>query len=514
MAVLWPATTRARLPAATIAVLLAMTAGAAAAPLARVEADVTSPGPRVGRSFLGFSQEFQNVGVLTGDQSSGPHRPFLALLRRLGGEGRGAPTLRIGGGSTDLTYLDDGRHARPKGMVHAITPGFLANLARFVRASRSPVIFGINLGLNRAGLGADMARAVMDALPPGSVRALELGNEPDTYQLFDLYPGRRIRSQPWGPKRYLRQALRYDRAIRRAAPGAPVAGPSIIGGYRQWLAAFPRIVRAQRNLLSLVTIHQYPLLACGGRPGAPPRRVGPWALLGPQAVDARGGLLSGLTRIARRAGLGLRITEANSIACGGSPGASDAFAAALWGADWAFMTAAVGAQGVDFHMSSPRYAPVLAGYTGAGAAAVVQPLYYGMLFFAQATAHRARLLSSSYLRLRKRPGLNLRAWATYDRVDRVVRVAIIDKDRRGRGRVVVRVPQARGSGRLMRLSAPTVGSKRVTLGGQRFAAPTYDGRLLGRRRKPRVPRRRGNRFVVRMAGPGAALLTVPVRSVR
>ncbi|MEJ7784163.1 MAG: glycosyl hydrolase family 79 C-terminal domain-containing protein, partial [Solirubrobacteraceae bacterium] len=254
----------------------------------------------------------------------------------------------------------------------------------------------------------------------------------------------------------------------------------------------------------------YPLLACGSRPGTK-RGVSPWDVLAPGALEGRAGLISGLVGYARRQGKSLRITESNSVACGGARGASDSFASALWGADWSFMVAAVRGGGVDFHMASPLYTPLSIGYTASGPAALVRPLYYGMLFFAEATAHRARLLSSSYRKLRTRNRANLNAWATYDRVDRVVRVAIINKDRRARGAVIVHVPHATGPGRLKRLRAPTVRSTRVSFGGQRFSEPSYDGQLLGTPRVPSVRRRPGSRFRVLMDGPGAALLTVPVR---
>lgn len=502
----------AALAAASVLAVAVCAAPALAAPLARVEASSASPGPRVARSFLGFSQEFQNVEATIGPRGAPLNPAFLALVGRLAAYGGGTPMLRIGGGSTDLSFLADQTHSRPHGMVHAIDPGFLENVARYLQATHAPLIFGINFGLFRPGLAAAMASAVMHAMPAGSVSGLELGNEPDTYQHFDLYPGRRIRSGGWGPAAYTTQVLRYDRAILGADPRAPIAGPSLIGGYLPWLQAFPTIVARQRHVPGLVTVHQYPLLSCGRRAGTH-RYVSPWELLGHPAVDGRAALLSSLASIAGRYGKRLRVTEANSVACGGSPGASDAFASALWGADWSFMVAAVNGSGVDFHMASANYAPLSVGYTAAGAAALVHPLYYGMLFFAQATAHRARLLSDSYKQLRVRKGINLHAWATYDHVDRVVRVAIIDKDRRGRGTVVVHVPGARGPGRLSRLAAPSVSSKQVTLGGQRFAVPTT-GDLIGRPRVADVPRRSGSRFRVSMSGPGAALLTVPVGRLR
>jgi hypothetical protein len=351
-----------------------------------------------------------------------------------------------------------------------------------------------------------MAAEVMRSVPRSKLAGLELGNEPDTYQLFDLYPGHPIRPKDFGPKAYLRQALAHERAIARAAPGAPIAGPATIGGYPAWLRAFPHLLAAQRRYLKLVTIHSYPLLACGHR------KISPWALLSRSALEARAGLIAGLITVAGRIHRRLRISETNSIACGGSHGASDAFASALWGADWAFLVAALHGDGVNFHFAAPAYAPFTAGATPTGPAARVNPLYYGMLLFAAATPHGARILPGSFKRLRPRGRANVHAWATFDRVDRVVRVAVIDKDRRASGSVVVHVPGARGAGTLQRLLAPSVTSTTgVTWAGQSFANPTFDGRLQGRRVVHRVSRLRGDRFVVSMPAHSAALLTVPAR---
>ena len=494
-----------------LAVCAPATSAAARAPLARVEADPAVKGPAVARSFLGYSIEVQQLEPFAGPAGVPVNPVTLQLTRNLAAFGGGAPMLRVGGGSTDLSYpAASAQAARPKGMVHAITPGYLSLLTRYLTASRSKLLFGINFGLDQPSLAATLAQEVMSVVPRKQVAGLELGNEPDTYPLFDLFPGHPIRPKSFGPSDYVRQALAHDRAIARLAPGAPMAGPSTIGGYAAWIKAFPRILSAQRRYLKLVTIHSYPLLACAS--GGGHRKVSPWALLGRGALEGRAGLFAGLIRMAAHIHRRVRVSETNSIACGGSHGASDAFASALWGADWAFLVAALHGAGVNFHFASPAYSPFTAGYTKDGALARVHPLYYGMLLFAAATPHGARILPDSFRRVRLRGRANVHVWATYDHVDRVVRVAVIDKDRSASGSVAVHVPHARGRGTLERLLAPSVTSTTgVTWAGQSFADPTSDGRLQGRRVIHRVARRRGDRFVFSMPAHSAALLTVPAR---
>jgi hypothetical protein len=168
--------------------------------------------------------------------------------------------------------------------------------------------------------------------------------------------------------------------------------------------------------------------------------------------------------------------------------------------------------GVDFAMSTPRNAPFTPFHAGLGRhGARVRPLYYAMLLFAEATSHRARLLSSTTGSGRPSRG-RLRAWAAYDRVDRVVRVVLDHKADAHGGYVVIHVPRAAGTAKLKRLSAPrVVSTDNVSWGGQKFAKPSFDGRLVGTPRIQISHRRSGSRFRVRMPKAGVALLTVPVR---
>ena len=292
----------------------------------------------------------------------------------------------------------------------------------------------------------------------------------------------------------------------KVTPRPPIAGPSIIGGYANWLAAFSRIIANQRKRLALVTVHRYPLFACGKKPGTK-RHVSPRELMQPAATDANYGPIRNLVLQAARYRKRVRLTESNSVACGGAHGVSDAYASAIWGVDWLFLMAAAGVEGVDFHTSSQLYQPFSPVTLNDGRRAVVaRPLYYAMLLFAEATAHHARLLPSAFPGRKSVPGLH--TWATYDRVDRRFRVAVVN--RTGRARAVrLRVPRGRSSGTVKRLSGPSLGATEgVSLGGQSFPDVSLDGVLPGTPSLTRVHRRRGM-FTVRMPRYGVALLTVP-----
>ncbi len=264
--------------------------------------------------------------------------------------------------------------------------------------------------------------------------------------------------------------------------------------------------------MSMVTLHRYPLESCGHKPG---QRGYPTAatLLSQDVLTGNIKPLRGAVRLARKHHFGVRITETNSVTCGGAVGLSDRFASSLWSIDWMFNLAAIGVQGVNFHESSPLYQAFRTGYRE-GYFAVVKPLYYGMLFFANAAPHHARLLPSTYYAARVRKGLNIKVWGTVDKVDKVVRVAFVNKGLRG-GPAVVKIPFAHGSATLERLRAPSIlANTGVTFAGQGFALPSRDGLLQGDHVDEQVRRRSGSTYRFTLPGASAALLTVPVSSTR
>jgi hypothetical protein len=221
--------------------------------------------------------------------------------------------------------------------------------------------------------------------------------------------------------------------------------------------AMPSIIDKTAHRLGLVTIHRYPLHSCGlkrGQRGYPTAR----ALLSPAALSAVREF-KWEADLARRHHLGLRVTESNSVACGGAEGVSDTFASALWAAQWAFAVNSVGAVGLDFHGASSAYTPFSFGLRDGVFSGYFRPDLYGLLLFGEATSHRGiHLPTAVYGERRRRPGLNIWTWAFLDRVDRVVRVAVLNLDPRARGAAVIKVQNGRGSGTLKRLLAPALGA--------------------------------------------------------
>src|SRR5205085_4793117 len=155
-----------------------------------------------------------------------------------------------------------------------------------------------------------------------------------------------------------------------------------------------------------------------------------------------------------------RLTEFNSVTCGGLRGVSDTFATALWAPDTLFELLRAGVDGVNLHLRANTVnAPFSLGKHGIRA----RPLMYGLLTFIR-TLGRDPWLVRSHLQAKR--SLHLKAWAV--RVGRgVLHVLLIDKGERS-VRVVLRLP-ARGPATVVRLLAPSPRStSRVTLAGRRL----------------------------------------------
>ena len=85
--------------------------------------------------------------------------------------------------------------------------------------------------------------------------------------------------------------------------------------------------------------------------------------------------------LAHSNGMPFRMTEGNSCFGGGKPGVSDAFASALWGADYMLTCAAAGNSGVNLHGGGDGlYAPIA---VGENLSTDLRPLYFGMQFAEQ-----------------------------------------------------------------------------------------------------------------------------------
>lgn len=453
--------------------------------------------------FLGFSFEFQAVRAYTGSDPEHINPVLVQLIRNLT-PGQ-APVLRIGGDSTDVSYVPAPGVRPPAFVTYPLGPGWLTTTAALARRLRARLIMGLNLTANEPALDAAEARAYVRAFG-NSIEALEIGNEPNVYSKVNVY--HTVFGVPVAARRYGYGYPAYGRqfkAIAAVTPPLPLAGPALaIGptpGPGSWVGSISTFLARDRRVATM-TVHRYPLRNCYVPPSSPQYPSIPHLL----SNYASAGLAASLRRwirIARAQHRQLRVDELNSVACRGKSGVSDTFASALWATDALFSLARAGVGGIDMH-TLPNSAYELFSFadrhgrwTGS-----VRPVYYGLQLFAQAAPAGARIVP---LHARGHaPGLS--TWATRDRGG-ATRVVLINKSTTRDRTVRIRVPGAARAG-IERMLAPSAAARTgVTLGGATYGASTASGRLPARH-DPTVIAHRGA-VTVAVPRASAALLTFP-----
>lgn len=454
--------------------------------------DSAAPGRPIPPGFLGLSMEYPTLETYAGPDPAHVDPVFEQLVRNLVPGQR--PVLRIGGVSTDHAWVPVPGVPTPPWARYSLGPGLLAITRALASALDAKLILGVNLEADSGPIAAAEADTLIRTLGRGLIDALELGNEPELWSGFPWYrtaDGIRVkgRAPGWSAAGHAQQFA----AVSAGLPDVPLAGPA--AGSVRWseqlgpfLAANPRV--------AVATLHAYPLKRCRAT-----THVTAAQLLSEDSSLGLAALVAPYARVARAAGVPLRIAELNSISCGGEAGVSDTFAAALWSLDALFATAQAGVAGVNVH-TTPHIPNQLFSFTTQGGrwSARVYPIYYGLLMFARAAPPGSRLVPIA-------GGARgvVRAWATRGGDGRVRVVLINDRPRRA-ATIGVRIAGA-AHARLERLRAPSLtATDGVTLGGQGFGTVTDSGLPTGPRRD-QVVVRRGGAFRIRLPAGSAALLT-------
>jgi len=244
---------------------VAVARGADVARLPRGARLISIGGPTNSRAiapgFLGLSLEYSAVPAYAGTDPSALDPVFLQLVRNLS-PGQ-TPVLRIGGDSTDWTWLPVAGMPRPAGVNYSLSAGWIRVAHAIATALGARLILGINLEADSQTVADAEARGLTDGIGSKYIEGLEPGNEPELYAIFN-----------WGVASVKGRARGYDYAdfsrdftrVGEALPAAPLAGPTI--GAPEWFGYLGRFL-ASHPRVAVATLHRYPLQLCYVPPGQP-----------------------------------------------------------------------------------------------------------------------------------------------------------------------------------------------------------------------------------------------------
>jgi hypothetical protein len=411
---------------------------------ATLSLDTSAPRIPLPADFAGLS--YESAQLAHPGYFSRENKSLVALVRQLGSSG----VLRIGGSTSDYDTWkqeqlsrnaswsepanpDDGQGATVRAVV---TETAIDELRGFLDATGWTAIYGLDLGHGSPDTAADEAAYVVKRLGP-RLKALQMGNEPDLFS-------RDIRKSTYNYADYFAEWQRFAAAIHRRTPDAPLAGPDITDQI-SWVDQFAR----QATGICLLTSHYY----AEGPPESPDSDIAHLLQPSSELKDS----MQHLVAVGRSVHLPYRMAEGNSCYNGGKPGVSDAFASALWGADFMLLLAQLGVAGVNLHGGGRGFYTPIAG--GGSAAFAVRPLYYGMLFYRE-------FASGSLIPCRfDTGGVNATAYACLNSGGRLA-VAILNKDVNQDLRLKLEGELQRPS-RAIAMTAPSVASTTdIELGGQ------------------------------------------------
>ena len=384
-----------------------------------VQLALTGKHQPVPHSFFGLSVEANELP--TYEDAGKLFSRFLGMVRPHDGS---KLLLRVGGKSTDDAYWKVTPVGTPKWVFELGDP-WLSQLATLVKRQDLRVMLDLNLAVHSPAMAADFARAAARALPHGTLTGLGIGNEPDLYHLQLGLQKERIAttlaSTPsdwaagYSPTAYQDDYRTYAQALIASNPHTALVGPDTTSSTPSWIAALSTLTKSGP---SLITMHRYAYSSCY-KPGSPFYPTIPGLL----KQSASGGLavrLHKALQIATDADLPLRVTELNSISCGGQEGVADTFATALWALDALFELMKAGIAGVNWHIRPTLHnAPFHILSSGFDA----MPELYGLSLFNQMIGRGSQL---QLLKQANPHHRNLKAWAV--RTKNTLKLLLINKD--------------------------------------------------------------------------------------
>ena len=422
-----------------------------ASQIASVQINPTAAAVPIPLNFLSIGQQMGDTLTMVGTSSTNMNPIYEQLLKNL---------IQYANGPLLIRELSDG------GNSDVYDAGNLSALSQLNQDLGAQFFIGVDFVDDDVTTATGEAQQLVAGLPGAQLQAIELGNEPDLYEAsYDDYLG---------------QYEAFAPALVSASGGIRLSAPVWAGLSSSFMDSLESFISTQASTIAIVTVHHYSGTACNGAT-EPPNY-----LLTEPAVDGDTQPLTGPVGIppylpaAQQAKIPFRIGELNSINCGGQLGVSNSFSSALWAMDIAFSYANVGVSGINFFApgdpNTPNaYTPFDFTSTSNGgvrtyAVRNINPLYYGLLLFAQTVRNNAQLLPVT---LTTPTQSKIKAWATID-TNQTIRLLLLNKDQTASGPVSIALA-GYGQATISRLAAPSFSSTTgVTLAGQ-----TFDGSADG-----------------------------------
>jgi hypothetical protein len=243
----------------------------------------------------------------------------------------------------------------------AITPEAIHNLRSFLDTTNWRLMYGLNFGLGTPERAADEAACVAQTIGDRLI-AFQVGNEPNCFGGNSFF-----RERGFDFDAYLSGYREFVKAVRKRTPHAPFAGPDTANNMG-WVDQFAK--RADKPIV-LLSNHYH----ATGLAKDPAMNVA--RLLSPNPrLDEQ--IRKASQSVSDAGGVPFRMTEGNSCFGVGKPDVRDAFASALWVADYMLHVVSGGYAGVNLHGGGDGVYTAIE--TLDAGSATLRPLYYGMQF--------------------------------------------------------------------------------------------------------------------------------------
>jgi len=474
--------------ATLVLALIWVPAATAAVVPVTVTNDVTQ---HVRSGFLGLSFEIRGMAGYTGNDPKAVNPVFEQLIRNIDPDQQ--PVLRLGGDTGDWTWYPVPGMKRPLGVRYSLSANWLAVMKSLARTLDARMIMAVNLEVNSTRVADAEARAFISGIGSPWLEALQLGNEPELYNVLAWYAvdNKPVYGRPanWNQAQFLSN---YASTVR-SMPDYALAGPEV--GSPPWVAGIGQFLDREPRV-KIVTVHRYAL----GCDLSPPATISD--LLSDSATrDSASGLGPALSA-AHTHGDQIRLDEANTVTCGGQQGLSNTFAAALWDLDVSFEVAQRGFNGINFHtregIPNQLFTFSESHHVWSGD---VEPDYYGLLAFAHAAPAGSAILGTT-----GPTSGPLHVWAT--RAPNGLEHAVLINMAQKSGRTVaLRGNTDTDDVTVERLTAPSAGATAgVEFDGQSFASGTHTGLLAGRTHTITIKRSGHGSFSVWVPPASAAIV--------